>query len=133
MQRRDGYGSAMHIGGASPREAEVMALGLCNAKLAGVDGPRGRIDALHRNHALWSLLVRDLSGDGNGLPSELRRRLVDLGFWVMQYSLAAMRQDLPLQTLIDINQNILDGLRAQPERTSASVVGPAVQAVSAHA
>lgn len=114
MQRRDTYAQTVHIGGASPREAEILAFGLCNTRLGKVSDHRARIEALNKTHQLWSLLVRDLACEGNQLPDSIKQSLISLGFWAMHYSLSAMGRDLSLQPLIDVNQNILDGLRAQP-------------------
>lgn len=111
--KQEGYAKTVHIGGASPQEAEILAFGLCNARLSNAHESRTRIEALNKNHSLWSLLVRDLSGQANQLPAQLKQSLLDLGFWVMSYSLAAMGRELPLQPLIDVNQNILEGLKLQ--------------------
>lgn len=113
MQRRDVYSQAVHIGGASPRETEMLAFGLCNARLGCAPTGRKRIEALNKTHQLWSLLVRDLASDGNQLPVAIKQNLVQLGFWAMDYSRAAMCRDLSLQPLIEVNQNILEGLRGQ--------------------
>lgn len=113
MQRQDTYSKSVHIGVASPCETEILAFGLCNSRLAKAFGPRARIDALNKTHQLWALLVRDLCCDGNALPEHLKQQLMGLGFWAMQYCNSALLKDLPLTPLINVNQNILDGLRAQ--------------------
>jgi len=133
MPRRDNYSQSVHIGGASPRETEILAFGLCNARLAKVGDGRSRIDALNKTHQLWSLLVRDLASEGNGLPQQLRQELINLGFWAMQYSSMATCQDLPLQPLIDVNQNILEGLRAQSPQPVNPVAARPLEAISAQA
>lgn len=115
MQRQDSYAQTVHIGGASPRETEMLAFGLCNARLKSATDARSRIDALNKTHQLWSLLVRDLAGNANRLPEELKKQLVDLGFWAMGYCVAAMSRDLSIQPLVDVNQNILDGLKLQQQ------------------
>lgn len=119
MQRQDAYSQAIHIGGGSPRETEVLAFGLCNARLKSFNDARSRIDALNKTHQLWSLLVRDLAGNANKLPSDLKTQLVDIGFWAMGYCVAAMGSDVSVQPLIDVNQNILEGLKMQ-QKTQAS-------------
>ena len=113
MQHRDAYSQTVHIGGASPRETEILAFGLCNARLAKVADPRSRLDALNKTHQLWSLLVRDLASEGNRMPDVVKQELIDIGFWAMGYSVKAAGGTLPLSPLIEVNQNILDGLRAQ--------------------
>lgn len=118
MLGHDVYSQKVHIGGASPRETEILAFGLCNARLKACRDATSRIDALNKTHQLWSLLVRDLASNANRLPESLKKQLVDLGFWAMGYSVAAMGRDLALQPLIEVNQNILDGLRLQQAATS---------------
>jgi flagellar biosynthesis regulator FlaF len=128
MQQTASYFRNSNLGGASPVESEILAFGLCNDRLAKAADGRTRIDALARNHELWSILVRDLSGDGNKLPEALRNQLISIGFWSMTYSNMAISKDLSLQPLIDVNRNISDGLRMQrraqavmPDSTKLSV------------
>jgi flagellar protein FlaF len=114
MMRTASYFRTPQLGGATPRETEIMAFGLCNEKLSKADSPRARIEALHKTHQLWSLLVKDLQSTGNALPEDLKPQLVALGFWAMIYSTRAIAEGLPMQPLIDVNRNMIDGLRAQP-------------------
>jgi len=98
---------------ASPQENEIVAFTLCNARLSDAgDSPR-RIEALHKTHQLWSLIVKDVSLEGNRLPAGLKQQIATLGMWAMQYSISAMSRELPLDPLIGINQDMIDGLRAQ--------------------
>ena len=133
MQRGDVYFQAPDLGGASAREAEILAFGLCNARLSRATDSKSRIDALHKTHQLWSLLVRDLAGDTNQLPKPLKDELISLGFWAMRYSVAAAGQDLPLQPLIDVNQNIADGLRLQAAHQPRAAPKATLNAITAHA
>lgn len=119
MQRQDAYSQAIHIGGGAPRETEMLALGLCNAKLRSLNDARTRIDALHKTHQLWSLLVRDLAGNANKLPADLKMSLVDIGFWAMGYCVMAMGSEISVQPLIDVNQNILEGLKMQQTKQAS--------------
>lgn len=113
MQRRGGYGQGDHLGGASPRETEILAFGLCNARLSKAADSRERVEALFKTHQLWSLLVRDLASDGNKLPTPLKQSLIGLGVWAMNYATAAVSRDLPVEPLIEVNRNVADGLKAQ--------------------
>lgn len=130
MPRQDTYAQITTVGGASPRETEILAFGLCNARLGRATDPVARIEALNKTHQLWSLLVRDLAGEGNGLPGPVRQQLIELGFWAMHYSLTAMGRSLSLQPLIDVNQNIIDGLRAQGAGSAAVARKGMVEAAS---
>ena len=112
MTNAAAYARTADLGGASPRETEALAFGLCNARLARAASPQERVAALHKTHLLWSILVRDLGSATNRLPVSLRDELVALGVWAMRYSLAAMTSSASLQPLIDVNQNLAEGLRA---------------------
>ncbi len=124
MQRPTPYSRNANLGGASPAEAEILAFGLCNDRLAKAHDGRARIEALAQNHQLWSILVRDLGGDGNRLPTLLKDQLIGIGLWSMAYSNMAIAKDLSLLPLIEVNRNISDGLRMQ-QRISPSVAEPA--------
>ncbi len=117
------YTRTTDLAGASPREAEILAFGLCNARLANAHNLRARVEALHKNQQLWSALVRDLASAGNALPDDLKQQLIDLGFWSMRYGVIAASSDLPLEPLISVNQNILDGLRGQANPTAIVAAG----------
>jgi flagellar protein FlaF len=128
MQRSATYFRTPQIGATSPREAEIVAFGLCNDRLAKADTPRARIEALHKTHQLWSLLVRDLNQPGNGLPPNLKQQLIALGFWAMVYSTRAIADvNMPLKPLIDLHRDMIEGLRAQC-RTPAAPPATALEA-----
>ena len=74
---------------------------------------RDRIRALGRNHELWSILMKALAADANKLPDALKSQLVGLAAWSMRYSTLAILHNLPLEPLITVNRNIVDGLEAQ--------------------
>jgi flagellar protein FlaF len=133
MQRRGGYGQGDHLGGASPRETEILAFGLCNSRLSKAVEPRERIEALFKTHQLWSLLVRDLASNGNQLPSPVRDSLIGLGVWAMNYATAAISRDLPVEPLIEVNRNVADGLRAQAHHHQAPRSPGTADAIAAHA
>jgi len=78
-----------------------------------------RVRALGRNHALWSLLVKDLALSDNQLPEGIKAQLIELGLWSMRYSTLAILQNLSAAPLIDVNRNVMEGLLAQ--RTNAAI------------
>ncbi len=119
MQRPTAYQRNSNLGGASPAETEILALGLCNDRLSKAHDARTRIEALAKNHQLWSALVRDLSSVTNLLPANLKDNLLQLGLWSMAYSNMAITKDIPLQPLIEVNRNISDGLRMQRSQSVA--------------
>jgi flagellar protein FlaF len=124
MQSNASYFRTPQLGGATPRETEILAFGLCNDRLAKADTSRTRIEALHKTHQLWSVLVRDLQSPGNSLPENLKQQLVSLGIWAMMYCTRGIPEDLPVQPLIDVNRNMIDGLRAQLGAAKPSSYAP---------
>lgn len=123
MYGASAYSENSDLGGATPRETEAVAFGLCNARLSQAVTGAERVAALHKTHLLWGILVRDLSNAGNRLPGGLRDQLLGLGVWAMGFCVSAMTSDASLQPLIEVNRNVADGLR-----TPAAPVRPVVRA-----
>ena len=113
MKRHAAVYRASSLGDTSPAEAEILAFGFCNDRMAKARNGKERIEALARNHQLWSMLVRDLSSGENRLPPAIKSNLLELGLWSMAYSNLAITKDLPLEPLIAVNRNLSDGLRMQ--------------------
>jgi flagellar biosynthesis activator protein FlaF len=124
MQSPNIYLRTTDLGGASAQEAEILAFGLCNNRMQRAADAKARIDALHQNHLLWSALVRDLAAEGNALPADLKRQLIELGMWSMRYGTQATVQNLPLTPLIEVNRNLMDGLKAQVAAQPAATRPP---------
>jgi len=106
------------------RPTECAAFNMVIRDLSECTPGPTRLAALGRNHALWSLLVKDLSLGDNALPEGLKASLIRLGLWSMRYSTLAMLRDLSLQPLIEVNRNLLEGLLAQ-QSTPAAAGAPA--------
>ena len=100
------------------RGTEIAAFSRVNRELATATDAAQRIRAIGRNHELWSLLIKDLAQSGNRLPDDLRNSLIQLAAWSMRYSIQANLMGLSVQPLIDVNTNILEGLKAQTDRPS---------------
>ncbi len=115
-----GYRKASNLGGASPVETEILALGLCNDRLSKATDHRSRVEALSRNHTMWSMFLRDVSSPQNRMPQGIKDQLTQLALWTMAYTNQALSTDLTLKPLIEVNRNIQDGLRMQAARSTAS-------------
>ena len=94
----------------SPREEQAIAFRLVNRKLTQADTPPARNAALGLNHELWTILFRDLGSSENRLPPILRQDCIRLARWSMAYSTRALLQDLPLAPLVEINEDMVQGL-----------------------
>ena len=99
--------------GISGRDTERAAFNLVNRELATHTEGTARVRALGRNHALWSILVKDLALAENQLPDALKAELIGLGLWSMRYSTLAIAKALPAEPLIEVNRNVVEGLTAQ--------------------
>jgi len=94
---------------------------MVNRDLAACTDGLARIRAIGRNHTLWSILVKDLALAENRLPENVKTGLIALGMWSMNYSTRAILQHLPVDPLIDVNLNVMDGLLGQSPSSSADM------------
>ena len=103
----------------SDREAERDVIGLVTARLraaAKSDDQIVRARALADNSSMWSIFVSDLSSDGNQLQTELRAQIVSVGLAVIRESKRRDTRAVDFDFLIEVNQNIMDGLGASADR-----------------
>ncbi|WP_270936528.1 flagellar biosynthesis regulator FlaF [Falsiroseomonas oryzae] len=98
---------------SSPKELELRAFRYVNGLLAGAGDVPARATALQKTAQLWSILVGDLTLDSNGLPDELKGRLISLGIWAQREAAARMMDDASLQPLIALHRDMIAGLEAQ--------------------
>jgi len=102
------------------RDAEHLAFERATHAMLAAEAPdvhfTTRIKAIHDNRTLWQTLACDLASEENGLPVDLRARLISLAIWVTGESDRAMT-GASLQPMIDINHMIMRGLRPASEGT----------------
>jgi len=96
----------------APRDAEAAAFTLVNRLLSEPKDRLARLRGLAKNQELWSFLLRDLGSSGNALPPVLKADLTRIGIWAMRESIAAMGDDRPLDELVEMNAQIIAGLRS---------------------
>lgn len=72
------------------------------------------VDALDWNRRMWSTFSTDCSLEGNGLPQDLRARIISLALWVSRYTSDVIRGSADIEALIDVNRAIMEGLAARP-------------------
>jgi flagellar protein FlaF len=98
---------------SSPREIELRAFRYVNGLLAASRDVPSRATALEKTHRLWAILIRDLASPRNGLPPELRGRLLSLGLWAQREADARLGDSRSLEALIALHRDMIDGLEAQ--------------------
>ncbi len=75
----------------------------------GVDA--ALVEAIDRNRRLWIALATDCADDANRLPRETRATIISLSIWVQKHSRAVTREGEDIQALVDVNRNIMKGLK----------------------
>lgn len=98
----------------SDRDNEYQAfLQITRALQKAVSEPKSgiMIDAIQRNTQLWTLLASDLSNDDNRLPDSLKAGLIGLALFSIRQGQAALLSGAEIEPLIDINLQIMKGLR----------------------
>jgi flagellar biosynthesis activator protein FlaF len=98
-----------------PREMERRAFMTTIGKLleGREKGGRPLIDACYLNQQLWTALMLDLALPQNGLPDDLKARLISIAIWVQRYTPTVLSGGASVDPLISVNRNILEGLSMQ--------------------
>jgi flagellar biosynthesis activator protein FlaF len=98
----------------NPREAEYRLFGQVTRALIEAEKldhlDPGRIDALDWNRRLWSALASDCADPANSLPQALRASIISLSLWVSRHTSAVMRREEEIDSLVDVNRLIMQGL-----------------------
>lgn len=99
-----------------PRVTEYRLFGqvtgaLLNAKGANTNASQ-LVEAVDWNRRLWRTLAADCMDDRNTLTQDVRAKIISLSLWVSKYSRSVTREKAPLDPLIEINRNIMQGLQA---------------------
>ena len=99
-----------------PRNSEYRLFGqvtgaLLNAKQSNATGVP-LVEAVDWNRRMWRTLAADCMDDRNKLTQEVRAKIISLSLWVAKYSRNVTRNKAPLDPLIEINRNIMQGLQA---------------------
>lgn len=104
-----------------PRELEASLLNRAAVRLQAVkddwEAKKGDLEeALTFNRRLWTVFVSSVSRAENPLPRDIKQNIANLGLFVFNHTLGIQADPKPakLATLININRQIADGLRARP-------------------
>lgn len=100
----------------TPRQTEYRAFAIFTRAMEEADredDTMARIRAVANNRRLWLTLQMDLLSEENGLPDDLRGRLLSIAIWVGRYSLKAMKGEASVAPLITVNKQIMDGMKPQ--------------------
>ena len=102
---------------SSPRELEATLLLQAAARLQSVhdtwDESKSQLDdALRFNRKLWSVFLSEMTDSAHPMPKALRQNVANLGLFVMNHTVAVLRDPRPdqLGSLISINRELAAGL-----------------------
>ena len=99
----------------TPRDAEYRLFAQVTRALIDVKArPRedvaAWIDVLHWNRRIWATLADDCSNPTNALPEPTRAQIISLSLFVHRHTSHVMRREGDVETLIDINRMMMQGL-----------------------
>jgi flagellar protein FlaF len=100
----------------TPRAAEARLLSQITGELMDAQAARlsggALIQPLHRNREMWCTSASDCAAPGNALPETLRAQIISLALFVDRFTTEVMMGREKIETLIDLNRTIMEGLRA---------------------
>ena len=73
------------------------------------------IDVLHWNRRVWATLADDCSHPDNSLPEATRAQIISLSLFVHRHTSHVMRRKADIDTLIDINRMMMQGLSGRAD------------------
>lgn len=113
------YGANQYRRSAGPvlsaRETEAAAFVFVNRLLEQASDSGDRIKALAKNQELWSMLMKDIGSSNNALPEILKKDLATVGLLAIRTSIAAMSDTRSLTSLMELNRDMIEGLRTIAE------------------
>ncbi|MDI9349627.1 MAG: flagellar biosynthesis regulator FlaF [Candidatus Symbiobacter sp.] len=98
----------------SPRETERDVIARVTHQLRSAKEKKSDgvfiVRAISDNLTLWYVLMTDLANDNNNLPPDLRAKLLSIGMTVVRECEQVDRTRVNIDFLIEVNQNLIDGL-----------------------
>ncbi len=94
-------------------EREAIAQSVALLKSAEKAGPQSReaVDAIIFLNRLWSFFLEDLAKPENGLPDDVRAKLISIGIWMLKEAQAISNgKSRNFAGLIDVSNVIAEGL-----------------------
>jgi len=102
----------------SPKSTEHRLLGQVTAALIDAHGKNiggpALADILHWNREIWAIFSATCADSANKLPPELRASIISLALWVDRHSSGVLSGKSDLETLIEVNRSVMEGLSAEP-------------------
>ena len=110
--------AGVHAGNAREKEAALLIKAAANLQRTKSESstPEDLDHALTFNRNVWSIFVGELLDENHEMPKEIRENLVNLGLFTFNHTLEVMSdpENKTVDSLININRNIAEGLRSNP-------------------
>lgn len=113
----------------NPRDVEYRLLANVTGALVEAqnnpDNTKKRVESAIWNRDVWAAFRVDLSSNRNALPDDLKASLVSLSLWIERETMAVMDGTGDINALIEINRNIMGGLKPPAaQHTDGAVPAP---------
>jgi flagellar protein FlaF len=112
------YKTATQSAATDPRDIEYRLLAqvtaaMIKARETADSDFKAVVEAVSWNRDVWAALRQDLMADTNALPKDLRASLVSVSLWIERETSAVMNKEGDIDAMIDINRNIMAGLKPE--------------------
>ncbi|MDA9975338.1 flagellar biosynthesis regulator FlaF [Alphaproteobacteria bacterium] len=108
----------------SDRETEYRLLGAVTGALVRARDTettlQEKVKAVLWNDKVWNAFMCDLGSAENNLPKALKGALMSLAIWVAKETQRILDNEVDLNGLININRQIMEGLRPKQVPMAAS-------------
>ena len=108
----------------SDRETEYRLLGAVTGALVRARDTettlQEKVKAVLWNDKIWNAFMCDLGSAENNLPKALKGALMSLAIWVAKETQRILDNEVDLNGLININRQIMEGLRPKQVPMAAS-------------
>lgn len=101
---------------------------LMDAKTAPAGAWSQVAEAIDWNRRVWNALALDCAQAENGLPESIRAGIISLAMFISRHSSVAVKNVAEVDTLIDLNRTIMQGLADQQKLQAANQQRQAVSA-----
>lgn len=109
---------------SSDRETEYRLLGAVTGALVRARDTettlQEKVKAVLWNDKIWNAFMCDLGSAENNLPKALKGALMSLAIWVAKETQRILDNEVDLNGLININRQIMEGLRPKQVPMAAS-------------
>ncbi len=109
---------------SSHRDTEYRLLGAVTGALVRARDDetslQEKIKAVLWNDRVWNAFMCDLGSPENNLPKPLKGALMSLAIWVTKETQRILDNDADLEALINVNRQIMEGLRPKQQTAMAA-------------